>query len=141
MITSIYHTLFGLELDGFFGLYRRHTDDASLLFYTTNMGRFTLPMCFYYLQMLGESKSALTEFMGRVDVIPFLGDNFPKIFAGIFAVMLLCKLLNIHNKLLRAIGVTDDLNYQTDQVQDTIMAGRKLIYDNGLTDVEFIYPE
>lgn len=135
MITCIYHTLFGLELDGFFGLYRRHTDDASLLFYTTNMGRFTLPMCFYYLQILGESKSALTEFMGRVDVIPFLGNNFPKIFAGCFAVVLLCKLLNIHGRLLRSIGITEDLNVQTDQLQDIIIAGRKLIYDNGLTTV------
>ena len=34
-ISAIYRTLYGLELEGYFGLYDRHTDDASLLFYTT----------------------------------------------------------------------------------------------------------
>lgn len=34
MILCIYKTLFGLELEGFYGLYKKHTDDASLLFYT-----------------------------------------------------------------------------------------------------------
>ena len=35
MIMCIYKILYGLEIEGYFGLYYKHTDDASLLFYTT----------------------------------------------------------------------------------------------------------
>jgi hypothetical protein len=128
MIACIYHTLYGLELKGFFGLYLKQTDDASLLFYTTNMGRFTLPVCFNYLQVLGETKSSLTAFIGKLNLIPVLGEGFPKFFTCLFAVVLLFKLLNLHGRILGLMGLGYQKKSGSQKWTELVTEGKKIAY-------------
>lgn len=131
MVVCIYHTLFGLELEGYFGLYQHQTDDASLLFYTTNLGRFTLPLCYNFLQVLGEEHSSLTAFLGKLNLLPVLGDSYAKLFPAVFAALLLFKLFNLHGRLLGWAGLIPEhaggAKWKAFEAE-----GRKIVFEQSL---------
>lgn len=92
------------------------------------MGRFTLPLCYNYLQILGESKSSLTSFIGKLNLLPVLGNGFPKIFPSIFGVLLVCKILNIHGKILSMLGLVEEKKPSSTKWNEMVQEGRKVIY-------------
>lgn len=92
------------------------------------MGRFMLPACYNYLQILGEEKSALTEFVGKLNLLPILGEGFPKAFPVIFAVILLVKLLNWHQRILGWLGLIEQTAYNSPKWTELVLEGRKVIY-------------
>lgn len=94
------------------------------------MGRFALPVCFNFLQMLGEEKTSLTAFMGKPDLIPILGDTkFPLIFPSLFCLVLLSKFFNLHSRLLALMGLAEDKQYALEaSAKELASAGRNLIY-------------
>lgn len=94
----------------------------------SNMGRFTLPACFNYLQILGESKSSLTAFIGKLNLIPVFGEGFPNLFPIIFGLVLVCKLLNLHGKALHLMGLIEEKRPGASKWKELVTEGRKAIY-------------
>jgi len=93
-----------------------------------NMGRFTLPVCFNYLQILGESKSSLTAFIGKLNLIPVLGEGFPKVFSTLFGIILLFKILNIHGRILALMGLGHTKKADSQKWAELVAEGRKIAY-------------
>lgn len=92
------------------------------------MGRFTLPACFNYLQILGESKSSLTSFIGKLNLIPVFGEGFPNLFPVLFGAVLVTKLLNLHGKVLHLMGLIEEKRPGESRWKELVTEGRKAIY-------------
>ena len=82
--------------------------------------------------MTGESKSSLTTFMGKLNLLPILGFDIPRLFPILFAVILLSKLLNMHGKVLSWLGMAPESDFKGDKWKDNVQTGRKIIYKSAL---------
>lgn len=96
------------------------------------MGRFTLPLCYNYLQFMGEANSSLTAFVGKLNLLPVLGSFYIKLFPIVFAVILLSKLLNFHRKLLSYVGLVAEQSSSSSQWKAFELEGQKIIYKEKL---------
>ena len=96
------------------------------------MGRFTLPLCYNFLQILGEENSSLTSFIGKLNLLPVLGSGFPKLFPEIFALILIGKLLNFHGKILGWLGLIAEQSTSAGKWKHYELDGKKIIYKEKL---------
>ena len=137
MACCVYKTLFGLDLAGLYGLHPKHTDDASLLFYSSQLSRFGLPLSFDYLSLLGEKHSSLAYFLGRNN-LPGIDDIGAKRILSIgFCLLLLLSLLNWHSKLLRLLGLRPDQDPSSEEYMKWLEQGRSSLYkDANLSNSE-----
>lgn len=137
MACCVYNTLFGLDLAGLYGLYPKHTDDASLLFYSSQLSRFGLPLSFDYLSMLGEKHSSLAHFLGRSN-LPGIDDIGSKRLLSIgFCLLLLLSLLNWHSKLLKLLGLRPEQDPSSEEYMKWLEEGRSALYkDSNMSNSE-----
>lgn len=96
------------------------------------MGRFTLPLCYNYLQFMGEQSSSLTAFVGKLNLLPVLGTFYIKLFPIVFAVILLGKLMNFHRKLLSTLGMIAEQTSSGSKWKAYELEGQKIIYKEKL---------
>ncbi|KAI8342300.1 LMBR1-like membrane protein-domain-containing protein [Chlamydoabsidia padenii] len=80
MCICVYTSLFKIR---FFNLYllipHHHTDPNSLLWFTGYMCKMMAPLCNNYINLLGSvetTETIFSQFMGKANLVPFLGDTF-----------------------------------------------------------------
>ncbi|ORX49900.1 LMBR1-domain-containing protein [Hesseltinella vesiculosa] len=82
MCACVYTSLFKVR---FFNLYllipHHHTDPNSLLWFTSYMCKMMAPLCYNFINLLGEgdsddSETVFSKFMGKANLVPFLGNIF-----------------------------------------------------------------
>ncbi|KAJ3065069.1 LMBR1 domain-containing protein 2 [Podochytrium sp. JEL0797] len=79
MCTCAYSTLFRINLFDYYVIVPEHcTDEPSLLFVGGYLCRLTFPLCYNFLNMVGDDQnSVFIEFQGKaIDLTPLLGDGF-----------------------------------------------------------------
>jgi hypothetical protein len=105
-VLCLYFALFRVKLNGVFGFYGGHnTDSVSMLFYASQIARFSGPMSFNYMQILNMHEAAFSTIMGRVDLVPVFGTTFPTFFPILLCVLCVGNLFNVYNKMLTASGL------------------------------------
>lgn len=126
-VLCLYFALFKVKLKGVFGLYAGHnTDSVSLLFYASQIARFSAPMSFNYMQILDMNTAAFSAIMGKVNLVPVFGSTFPTFFPILLSVLCVMNLCNVYNKLLAACGLKSfkfDENFNDEKID----AGRGII--------------
>lgn len=95
------------------------------------MGRFTLPLCYNFLQVLSEEHSSLTVFVGKLNLLPILGNAYTKIFPSVFGLILVCKLLNVHGRFLAWSGFIPEQS-GGNKWKSFEIEGKKIIYKEKL---------
>ncbi|KAI7900314.1 LMBR1-like membrane protein-domain-containing protein [Cokeromyces recurvatus] len=109
MCFSVYSSLFKIR---FFNLYllipNHHTDENSLLWFTSYMCKMMAPLCYNFINLAvdapGINKAVFTTFMGKADLIKFLG-AFADWFPIIILIPSLSLLFNIQNRFLGLCGI------------------------------------
>ncbi|CAO3579816.1 unnamed protein product [Absidia cylindrospora] len=102
MCLCVYTSLFKIR---FFNLYllipHHHTDPNSLLWFTGYMCKMMAPLCYNYINLLGsteilrnKSETVFSQFMGKADLVPFLGTTFMDWFPVLILVPALSAFFN-----------------------------------------------
>ncbi|KAG2198566.1 hypothetical protein INT46_007720 [Mucor plumbeus] len=126
MCICVYSSLFKIR---FFNLYilipNHHTDENSLLWFTGYMCKMMAPLCYNFINLAvdspGVSKAVFTTFMGKADLIKFLG-AFADWFPIIILIPSLSLLFNVQGRCLGFCGIKspyqnsddDDINNNDD---------------------------
>ena len=74
----------------------------------------------------------MTTFMGKLNLLPILGFDIPRLFPVLFALVLLSKILNMHGKVLSWLGMAQEINFKGEKWKESVQAGRKIIYKTAL---------
>ncbi|KAI7876330.1 LMBR1-domain-containing protein [Lichtheimia hyalospora FSU 10163] len=112
MCICVYTSLFKVR---FFNLYilipKHHTDENSLLWFTSYMCKMMAPLCYNYINLAGDfsgtSESVFNKFMGGADLVPFLGTTFIDWFPVVILIPALSVLFNFQGRCLGLCGVKD----------------------------------
>ncbi|KAI9472251.1 MAG: LMBR1-like membrane protein-domain-containing protein [Benjaminiella poitrasii] len=127
MCICVYSSLFKIR---FFNLYllipNHHTDENSLLWFTSYMCKMMAPLCYNFINLAvdapGVNKAVFTTFMGKADLIKFLG-AFADWFPIIILLPSLSLLFNIQGRCLGLCGIKNpyqnsDQNFILDDEDD-----------------------
>ncbi|KAI8074567.1 LMBR1-like membrane protein-domain-containing protein [Gongronella butleri] len=102
MCISVYTSLFKVR---FFNLYllipHHHTDPNSLLWFTSYMCKMMAPLCYNYINLLGsanggEDDTVFSKFMGKANLVPFLGNVFIDWFPVVILIPALAAFFQSH---------------------------------------------
>lgn len=131
-----YFPLFRLRLSKLYYIGPRRTDENTLLFNATFMLRVATPLAYNFVLLLKMDATALINFIGQIDVIPFFGSSFTTVFPFFivfFSIFTLAngwsfvgRLLNIQRfQYLGKEAKKDDGAF--DEMRDAIEEGQRLI--------------
>ncbi|KAI8640315.1 LMBR1-like membrane protein-domain-containing protein [Parasitella parasitica] len=123
MCFCVYSSLFKIR---FFNLYllipNHHTDENSLLWFTGYMCKMMAPLCYNFINLAvdapGVSKAVFTTFMGKADLIKFLG-AFADWFPIIILIPSLSLLFNVQGRCLGLCGIKSPYQNSADDSEDT----------------------
>ncbi|ORZ25110.1 LMBR1-like membrane protein-domain-containing protein [Absidia repens] len=154
MCLCVYTSLFKIR---FFNLYllipHHHTDPNSLLWFTGYMCKMMAPLCYNYINLLGsteilrnKSETVFSQFMGKADLVPFLGTTFMDWFPVLILVPALSAFFNAPS--FRWFG---DSNHNGDNNQNDLESsgqldvsaaeGRELILEERKSLERSLHPE
>ncbi|CAO3591029.1 unnamed protein product [Absidia cylindrospora] len=148
MCVCVYTSLFKIR---FFNLYllipNHHTDSNSLLWFTGYMCKMMAPLCYNYINLLGPSATAtyhtetvFSKFMGKADLVPFLGSTFLDWFPVVILIPALSALFNVSS--FRWFGENNEadpenggfLDLNVAEGKDLVMEERRLLERNANND-------
>ncbi|KAI8985114.1 LMBR1-like membrane protein-domain-containing protein [Pilobolus umbonatus] len=136
MCMCVYSSLFKVR---FFDLYllipNHHTDENSLLWFTSYMCKMVPPLCYNFINLASDlsstSDSVFSTFMGKADLTPFLG-QFVDWFPILILIPSLSLLFQFQGNYLGLCGIrslnendTDNANMNSSDID--IIEGEKLI--------------
>lgn len=108
MSVCTYTSLFKLQLFEYYRLFPHHyTDDNSLVFCAAYLCRLIFPLCYNFLNLTGDTQSAFTKIMGKMDLVPLLGKEFNGYVPIMIIVFVFITFFNIHGKFLKNFGIDD----------------------------------
>ncbi|KAL7747871.1 hypothetical protein RI367_006806 [Sorochytrium milnesiophthora] len=115
-----------------FSLYQlvpdHHTDPNSLLFFAAYLARLTFPLCYNYLNLAREEGAMFSQVMGRVNLVPLLGERFNDWLPVTLGVLCFFTVFNVHRRLLRLCNLNTSFFVSNDEEDDVdIEDGRLLI--------------
>jgi hypothetical protein len=134
-----YFPLFNMRLSKFYYIGPHRTDEQTMLFNATFMLRAATPLAYNFVYLLKMDATALLKFIGVINVIPFFGGSFTKVFPWFIFVIALMTLLNVWSHLARMLNMErfqyvastgQEMGSGSESFQaqrDTIHEGRKLI--------------
>ncbi|SAM04151.1 hypothetical protein [Absidia glauca] len=152
MCICVYTSLFKVR---FFNLYllipHHHTDPNSLLWFTSYMCKMMAPLCYNYINLLGpaearnskdHTETVFSQFMGKADLVPFLGSTFIDWFPVVVLIPAMAALFHLPS--LKWFGNNDDsdpenggdLDINVAEGKELVLEERRLLersmnYDNG----------
>ncbi|KAI8081328.1 LMBR1-like membrane protein-domain-containing protein [Halteromyces radiatus] len=151
MCICVYTSLFKIR---FFNLYllipHHHTDPNSLLWFTGYMCKMMAPLCYNYINLLGNIDSHQTgkpietvfsKFMGKADLVPFLGTTFIDWFPVVILIPALSAFFNVSSsKWFKDNNEADpenggQLNVDVAEGKDLVMEERRLLERNFNHDI------
>lgn len=115
IIFCVNWAMFSLEVEGFVGLNKKNTDSYSLLFYAENFSKLSAPICFNYIQLIGDSHSSFVGYMKRATLTK-AGSLSLRVIAFIFICLVLLNIFNMLEKVLAWFGMEFFQHGEQDQV-------------------------
>ncbi|KAJ1649091.1 hypothetical protein IWQ61_009709 [Dispira simplex] len=111
MCICAYSVLMNMRLFHFYALApNHHTNERSLLFCGSYLCRLTIPLCYNFLTLSNEMEyPVFSRFMGLIDLVPFLGDEFNAWFPILILIPVTITLLRVHTRLFRFFDASDPL--------------------------------
>ncbi|KAF9980776.1 hypothetical protein BGZ65_004697 [Modicella reniformis] len=111
MCTCAYTTLLKMRLlNNYVLVPNHHTDEPTLLFLGAYLCRLTFPLVYNYLTISAVGKEDNTEFaayMGKIDMVPFLGE-FNYYMPYVILVPMLMTLFNVFAKMFAICSISDN---------------------------------
>ncbi|KAJ1912449.1 hypothetical protein IWQ60_009660 [Tieghemiomyces parasiticus] len=103
MCACAYGMLMELNLFHYFALApNHHTNSRSLLFGGSYLCRLTMPLCYNFLTLSRETVNPVfSQFMGQIDLVPFLGDEFNAWVPTLILIPAILTLGRVHTRLFR----------------------------------------
>jgi len=130
MTYTAYFSIFRLRVPGWYGLYGNHnTDMGSLLWCSSTLARLAAPLCYHFLLLIRVRGTTFQQFMGKMNVVPVLGESFNDFFPMIIVLLCVFNLLNIYSRIVRCLTLgTIDFEIATGGGgEDPLAEGRQLI--------------
>lgn len=130
MTYTAYFSIFRLRIPGWYGLYANHnTDMGSLLWCSSILARLAGPLCYHFLLLARVRGTTFQQFMGKMNVVPVLGESFNDVFPCIVVVLCLMNLLNVYSRIVRCLsfGAVDFEFAPGGEAEDPQAEGRQLI--------------
>ncbi|KAJ1968771.1 hypothetical protein IWQ62_001041 [Dispira parvispora] len=111
MCICAYSVLMNMRLFHFYALApNHHTNERSLLFCGSYLCRLTIPLCYNFLTLSNEMEyPAFSRFMGVIDLVPFLGDEFNAWFPILILIPVTITLFRVHTRLFKFFDASDPL--------------------------------
>ncbi|KAF9431336.1 LMBR1 domain-containing protein 2 [Entomortierella beljakovae] len=110
MCTCAYSTLMKMKLVNNYAIVpNHHTDEPTLLFFGSYLCRLTFPLVYNYLTISAVGKEDSTEFseyMGKIDMVPFLGE-FNYYMPYVILIPTLVTLFNVFTKMFAICSISD----------------------------------
>eukprot|EP00164_Ancoracysta_twista_P004568 GFYU01006166.1.p1 GENE.GFYU01006166.1~~GFYU01006166.1.p1 ORF type:complete len:731 (-),score=190.61 GFYU01006166.1:304-2496(-) len=128
MVLCCYWSVFKMKLWIFYEMFPHHqTEGNSLCFNALFVSRFTPPLCYNFLIMMGARDASFGTVMGQMDVVPFFGDQL-NLIAPIFIIFIsLMTVFNVFGWLMNKMGIKRFQFEEGDWDDDRIVEGRELI--------------
>ncbi|KAJ1537048.1 LMBR1 domain-containing protein 2 [Nowakowskiella sp. JEL0078] len=104
MCVCAYSSLFKVKIFDIYELVpQHHSDEGSLLFIGAYLCRLTFPICYNFLNMVGDDENSIfAKYQGKnVNLAPLLGQNYNKWLPMVILVFCIVTLLNIHGRIMR----------------------------------------
>jgi len=106
MTYTAYFSVFRMKIAGWYGLYGNHnTDTGSLLWCASLLARLAGPLCYHFLLLVRVRGTSFQNFMGRMNVVPVLGESFNEIFPCFVAVLCSLNLFNVYSRILPYVSL------------------------------------
>ncbi|RKP37893.1 LMBR1-like membrane protein, partial [Dimargaris cristalligena] len=111
MCACAYMMLMKLKLFHFYALApNHHTNERSLLFCGSYLCRLTTPLCYNFLTLSRETTNPVfAQFMGQIDLVPFLGDEFNDWMPILILIPALITYFRIHSRIFSWFDASDPL--------------------------------
>ncbi|KAJ3410939.1 LMBR1 domain-containing protein 2 [Chytridiales sp. JEL 0842] len=129
--TCAYSTLFKIKIFDYYVIVPEHnTDEPSLLFVGAYLCRLTFPLCYNFLNMVGDDEnSVFVKYQGKAaDLTPLLGDGFNTWVPLLVLIFAIITLLNLYGRILSLFKVK---NYFYEEVakneSEDVDQGRQVI--------------
>ncbi|RKP26524.1 LMBR1-like membrane protein-domain-containing protein [Syncephalis pseudoplumigaleata] len=108
MCVCAYSSLLRMRIFNLYALVPRRSDVGSLLFMGGYLCRLTVPLCYNYLNLVvAQDDAVFSQFMGILDLVPFLGDRFNRWTPLIILVPSFVTFFRISDRVTRAFGCGD----------------------------------
>ncbi|KAJ3126929.1 LMBR1 domain-containing protein 2 [Nowakowskiella sp. JEL0407] len=104
MCVCAYSSLFKVKIFDIYELVpQHHSDEGSLLFIGAYLCRLTFPICYNFLNMVGDDEnSVFAKYQGKnVNLAPLLGEGYNRWLPMVILVYCILTLLNLHGRILR----------------------------------------
>ncbi|KAI9316887.1 LMBR1-like membrane protein-domain-containing protein [Dichotomocladium elegans] len=155
MCICVYTSLFKVR---FFNLYllipNHHTDENSLLWFTSYLCKMMAPLCYNYINLAGDSSGAtetvFNRFMGKADLVFFLGTTFIDWFPVVILIPAVAVFFNFEARCFGLCGVKDPLDEDEASERDSeghvslnveVADGKALIAEERLAVERTINPD
>lgn len=130
MVYTLCFSIFRLRVPGWYGLYaNQNTDMGSLLFCSSLLARLSAPLSYHFLLLVRIRETTFQQFIGKMSVVPVLGESFNDLFPCIVAVLCLINILNVYDKLVAclSLGSVDFEGTVGEGSADPLSEGQQLI--------------
>ncbi|KAJ1972103.1 hypothetical protein H4R35_004862 [Dimargaris xerosporica] len=129
MCACAYTMLMKVNLFHIYALAPNHqTNERSLLFCGSYLCRLTMPLCYNYLTLSRAMDGPVySQFMGQIDLVPFLGDAFNAWFPILILLPALFTLFRVHSRIFQLFDASDALDGDESGTSLQIEEGRNLI--------------
>ncbi|KAI9594695.1 LMBR1-like membrane protein-domain-containing protein [Syncephalis fuscata] len=108
MCICAYTSLLRIRIFNLYALVPRSSDVGSMLFMGGYLCRLTVPLCYNYLNLVvAQDDAVFSQFMGILDLVPFLGDRFSQWTPLIILIPSVITFFRISDRLTRAFGCGD----------------------------------
>ena len=104
------YALFRLRLANLYGLYRKESDGASLMFATVNFSRIGVAIVLNFFDMIKMENSVYSHFM-QTPEMGLLGEWVIKGLPGILWLIVLCHYFNFWGWLAKKAGMDNNYSF------------------------------
>lgn len=104
MAYTAYFSIFRLKIAGWYGIYGNgNTDAGSLVWCASLLARLSAPLCYHFLLLIRLPGTTFQAYMGKMNVVPVLGDSVNKVFPCVIAVLCLMNVMNVYERIMRCL--------------------------------------
>ncbi|KAJ3180571.1 hypothetical protein HDU85_003974 [Gaertneriomyces sp. JEL0708] len=105
MCITAYSTLFQIRYFDNFVVPNHHTDANSLLFVGRYLCKLTFPLCYNFLNLVGDDETVFVEYQGHaVQLTPLLGPTYNTWLPLLVLLFAILTLTHLHVKIARQFG-------------------------------------
>jgi len=129
MTYTAYFSIFRVRIAGWYGLYGNHnTDTGSLLWCVSVLARLVAPLCYHFLMLIRVQGTTFQAFMGKMSVVPVLGESLNELFPCLVAVLCCLNLLNPYSRIVQCLSMgIIELEAAGGDSSDPLSEGKQLV--------------